>query len=72
MKGFCDDSELLKHEIAYVLGQTQNKKAVIPLEKVLKNESEQVIVRHEVRRSYLSVFNVFNLFLGSRSARCSE
>ncbi|EMR08061.1 hypothetical protein PNEG_03501 [Pneumocystis murina B123] len=47
MKGFCDDSELLKHEIAYVLGQTQNKKAIIPLEKILKNESEEIIVRHE-------------------------
>ncbi|KTW26122.1 hypothetical protein T552_03016 [Pneumocystis carinii B80] len=46
-EGFCDDSELLKHEIAYVLGQTQNKKAIIPLEKILRSESQETIVRHE-------------------------
>ncbi|CCJ30715.1 unnamed protein product [Pneumocystis jirovecii] len=46
-EGFQDDSELLKHEIAYVLGQTQNKDAVEYLEEVLKNPSQEAMVRHE-------------------------
>ncbi|KAG4302299.1 hypothetical protein PCANB_001455 [Pneumocystis canis] len=46
-EGFKDDSELLKHEIAYVLGQTQNKDAVDYLENILKDESQEPMVRHE-------------------------
>lgn len=46
-EGFCDDSELLKHEIAYVLGQTRNKEAIIPLENVLKDKMQESMVRHE-------------------------
>ncbi|KAG4302213.1 hypothetical protein PCK1_001485 [Pneumocystis canis] len=44
---FNDDSELLKHEIAYVLGQTQNQDAIDYLEKILKDESQEPMVRHE-------------------------
>lgn len=44
---FKDDSELLKHEVAYVLGQTHNLHAAPFLRDVLKNDNQQVMVRHE-------------------------
>ncbi|ODV80164.1 phycocyanin alpha-subunit phycocyanobilin lyase [Suhomyces tanzawaensis NRRL Y-17324] len=44
---FKDDSELLKHEVAYVLGQTHNLHAAPYLREVLKNDSQQCMVRHE-------------------------
>jgi deoxyhypusine monooxygenase len=46
--GFSDESALLKHELAYCLGQTKNVTAVPTLESVLANESEDPMVRHEV------------------------
>ncbi|EIN12414.1 Deoxyhypusine hydroxylase [Punctularia strigosozonata HHB-11173 SS5] len=46
-KGFSDESALLKHELAYCLGQTKNLTAVPTLESVLANESEDPMVRHE-------------------------
>lgn len=46
-EGFRDDSELLKHEIAYVMGQTKNKYAKESLEAVLKDDSQEPMVRHE-------------------------
>ena len=46
-KGFEASSALLRHEIAYVLGQMQ-KPVVLPhLIDVLSDESEHVMVRHE-------------------------
>jgi deoxyhypusine monooxygenase len=45
--GFKDESELLKHELAYVLGQTGNLHAVGYLESVLDDPNQQEIVRHE-------------------------
>ncbi|TFY69898.1 hypothetical protein EVJ58_g132 [Rhodofomes roseus] len=46
-KGFADDSALLKHELAYCLGQTKKPFALPTLEAVLANESEDPMVRHE-------------------------
>ncbi|UZJ53831.1 hypothetical protein CBS101457_003151 [Exobasidium rhododendri] len=47
-KAFEDnDSALLKHELAYVLGQIQSEDAIECLEGVLKTESEHPMVRHE-------------------------
>lgn len=46
-EGFRDESALLRHEVAFVLGQTENKEAVEVLVRVLSDESEDVIVRHE-------------------------
>mmetsp|Transcript_8445 Transcript_8445/g.12854 ORF Transcript_8445/g.12854 Transcript_8445/m.12854 type:complete len:319 (-) Transcript_8445:149-1105(-) len=46
-RGFGDESALLKHEIAYVLGQMQNEYAIPYLEKVLSDISEDSMVRHE-------------------------
>lgn len=44
---FEDESELLKHEVAYVLGQTMNTAAVPKLCEVMLNQTQQCMVRHE-------------------------
>jgi len=44
---FDDDSSLLKHELAYCLGQMQNKSAIPKLTSLLEDNEEEVIVRHE-------------------------
>ncbi|ETN84672.1 PBS lyase HEAT-like repeat protein [Necator americanus] len=52
-KCFGDDSALLKHELAYCLGQTQNTTAIPVLAEVLRDTSQdmyavsETIVRHE-------------------------
>lgn len=46
--GFQDPSALLKHELAYCLGQMKNTAALATLESVLANEQEDPMVRHEV------------------------
>lgn len=46
-ESFADDSELLKHEVAYVLGQIKSLYAAPHLRAVLKDENQQVMVRHE-------------------------
>ena len=46
-RAFSCKSALLRHEIAYVLGQMQNATAVPRLKEVLDNETEHVMVRHE-------------------------
>lgn len=45
--GFRDDSELLKHELAYVLGQTKQEAAISHLTNVLEDMAQQPMVRHE-------------------------
>jgi len=45
--GFVDDSALFKHEIAFVFGQMSAPASVPALLKVLKDESEHEMVRHE-------------------------
>jgi len=44
--GFCDESAVLKHELAHCLGQMQNPYALPQLVKVLEDESQDVMVRH--------------------------
>lgn len=46
-KGFTDTSALLKHELAYCLGQMQNVQAIPILVNVLEDDTQEVIVRHE-------------------------
>ncbi|KAI0926845.1 deoxyhypusine hydroxylase [Taiwanofungus camphoratus] len=46
-KGFSDDSALLKHELAYCLGQMKRTCALPVLESVLSDEKEDPMVRHE-------------------------
>jgi len=42
-----EDSALLKHELAYCIGQMQLAEAIPFLSEVLENEKENVMVRHE-------------------------
>eukprot|EP00123_Amoebidium_parasiticum_P019554 comp26756_c0_seq1/m.47116 comp26756_c0_seq1/g.47116 ORF comp26756_c0_seq1/g.47116 comp26756_c0_seq1/m.47116 type:complete len:309 (-) comp26756_c0_seq1:544-1470(-) len=46
-KGFGDSSELLKHELAYCLGQMQNDQATEILISILKDTKQEPVVRHE-------------------------
>lgn len=46
-KGFQDRSALLKHELAYCLGQMKRASALPVLESVLRDEDEDPMVRHE-------------------------
>ncbi len=46
--GFKDTSALLRHEVAYCLGQMEDAGAIEILNKVLE-EDENCMVRHEVR-----------------------
>ncbi len=47
-KAFADPSALLKHELAYVLGQMRLPVAIPILSTVLENGKEDPMVRHEV------------------------
>lgn len=53
--GFADPSALFKHEIAYVFGQLCNPVTVPSLIKVLKDESEAGMVRHEAAEALGSI-----------------
>lgn len=46
-KCFADESALLKHELAYCLGQMQDPIAIPHLVKVLEDKSQEPMVRHE-------------------------
>ncbi|CCE92851.1 deoxyhypusine monooxygenase TDEL_0F00400 [Torulaspora delbrueckii] len=46
-EAFGDKSELLKHEVAYVLGQTKNMECVTALRKATLDQNQQCMVRHE-------------------------
>ncbi|XWS46942.1 hypothetical protein CRYUN_Cryun14cG0111400 [Craigia yunnanensis] len=48
-------SALLKHEVAYVLGQLQNKAASAALSNILRNVSEHPMVRHEAAEALGSI-----------------
>ena len=45
---FQDPSALLKHEMAYVLGQMRNPTALPILSKLLQDLDQDPMVRHEV------------------------
>lgn len=44
---FGDSSALLKHELAYCLGQMEDARAIPSLTQVLKDKQQEVMVRHE-------------------------
>ena len=44
---FSDPSALLKHELAYCLGQMQDQQALDVLRNVVRDVKQDVIVRHE-------------------------
>ncbi|XP_039734255.1 deoxyhypusine hydroxylase [Pteropus medius] len=46
-RAFTDDSALLKHELAYCLGQMQDRRAIPVLVDVLRDTCQEPMVRHE-------------------------
>lgn len=46
-RAFSDDSALLKHELAYCLGQMQDRRAIPVLLDVLRDTRQEPMVRHE-------------------------
>lgn len=56
-EAFEDDSALLKHELAYCLGQMQDERAIPVLEDVLKDTSQEPMVRHEAGEALGAIGN---------------
>ena len=54
-QAFDSSSALLKHEVAFVLGQMQDKTAVPCLRRVLENMGENPMVRHEAAEALGSI-----------------
>lgn len=46
-EGFADESALFRHEIAYVFGQLSSPHSIPSLLKVLRDQGEEEMVRHE-------------------------
>uniref|UniRef100_A0A1A9WF60 Deoxyhypusine hydroxylase n=1 Tax=Glossina brevipalpis TaxID=37001 RepID=A0A1A9WF60_9MUSC len=46
-RAFTSDSALLKHELAYCLGQMQDKRALCILKEILEDVNQEPMVRHE-------------------------
>ena len=61
--GFDGESALLGHELAYCLGQLKDSAALPILTKVLQDENEHIMVRHEA-----SSLSLFPLSLSSQRA----
>lgn len=64
---FSDDSALLKHELAYVLGQLEDARALPTLQRVLEDLAQDAMVRHEAAEamgaiSDLSVLHVLEQY----------
>jgi len=54
-KAFSDDSALLKHEVAYCLGQLQDPYAIPVLTSVLADTTREPIVRHEAGEALAAI-----------------
>ncbi|XP_057254372.1 deoxyhypusine hydroxylase [Pezoporus wallicus] len=54
---FGDDSALLKHELAYCLGQMQDEAAIPVLVRVLQDTSQEPMVRHEAGEALGAIGN---------------
>ncbi|KAF0889227.1 hypothetical protein E2562_022479 [Oryza meyeriana var. granulata] len=65
-------SALLKHEVAYVLGQLQNKAASDALAIVLKNVDEHPMVRHEAAEALGSIADQESIALLEEFAKDPE
>lgn len=52
---FISKSALLKHEVAYVLGQMQDEHAIQQLKTVLEDRTENAMVRHEAAEALGSI-----------------
>lgn len=65
-------SALLKHEVAYVLGQLQNKAASAALSSILKDVNEHPMVRHEAAEALGSIADDQSISLLKEFASDSE
>ena len=54
-KAFNDKSALLKHEVAYCLGQMGDRSAIPILRSVLSDRSHEAIVRHEAAEALAAI-----------------
>ncbi|KAJ1353166.1 Dohh-1p, partial [Parelaphostrongylus tenuis] len=68
------DSALLKHELAYCLGQTQNKTAIPILIDVLRDHKQEPIVRHEAAEALGAIgdSSAETILLEHRKDPCQE
>lgn len=62
---FNDDSALLKHELAYCLGQMQNTTAIPKLTEVLSDVNQEPMVRHECGKNFILHFEIVTILLSS-------
>lgn len=74
---FSSKSALLRHELAYVLGQMQNPRALPTLWERLEDEEEHVMVRHEAAEAMGAIGDgrsrpVLERFLTHPAAEISE
>lgn len=56
-RAFGDDSALLKHELAYCLGQMQDSRAIPVLVDVLRDTCQEPMVRHEAGEALGAIGN---------------
>lgn len=61
--GFASPSALLKHELAYCLGQTKDLAAVPFLRAVLENRDEDAMCRHEAAEALGAIGDIESLDL---------
>ena len=57
-EAFSSNSALLRHELAYVLGQMQMDEALPTLTRILSDTSEHVMVRHEAAEALGAIGNI--------------
>lgn len=69
---FTCTSALLKHEIAYVLGQMQDPQSTSILERVLRDAKEHAMVRHEAAEALGAIGDEHCLALLHEYARDEE
>ncbi|KAL1193458.1 Deoxyhypusine hydroxylase [Cardamine amara subsp. amara] len=66
------NSALLRHEVAYVLGQLQNKAALATLSKILRDANEHPMVRHEAAEALGSIADEQSIALLEEFSRDPE
>ncbi|WZZ05312.1 hypothetical protein YC2023_091233 [Brassica napus] len=66
------NSALLRHEVAYVLGQLQNKAALDTLSKILRDVNEHPMVRHEAAEALGSIADEQSIALLQEFSRDTE
>ncbi|KAF4617701.1 hypothetical protein D9613_005813 [Agrocybe pediades] len=71
-KGFKDESALLKHELAYCLGQIKKTSALPALESVLRDTSEDPMVRHEAAEAMGAISDLSSVPVLKEFAKDSE